>query len=315
FALPQAKDLRPFFVCLLIGLVIVITCGWQQRFGGLDETRKYFFTYLYPQMPHVSPEYLKKISSNRIFSTLFYPNALAGVLLLLLPLALVSTWRLGGQMTEAARGFLVGLVAVAGLACLVWSGSKAGWLFMLALGLVAVLQMDFNQWLKMTLLLVMLAGGLAGFGLRYAGYFKKGATSATARMDYWRAAAMTATANPEFGTGPGTFPIPYAKIKAPDSEMARLVHNDFLQQASDSGAVGFLAYTSFVVGALLVTLKKVRSSNGRLKFAVWLGLSGWGLQSMTEFGLYIPALAWIAFALLGWLLADGNEFDTSRKNL
>jgi hypothetical protein len=33
-----------------------------------------------------------------------------------------------------------------------------------------------------------------------------------------------------------------------------------------------------------------------------------------EFGLYIPALAWTAFALFGWLLGGGNEFDTSPEN-
>ena len=39
-----------------------------------------------------------------------------------------------------------------------------------------------------------------------------------------------------------------------------------------------------------------------LTFAVWLGVLGWALQGFAEFGLYIPALAWTAFALLGWLL-------------
>jgi hypothetical protein len=37
-------------------------------------------------------------------------------------------------------------------------------------------------------------------------------------------------------------------------------------------------------------------------FTVWLGVLGWSLQGLVEFGLYIPALAWPAFAFLGWLL-------------
>lgn len=40
-----------------------------------------------------------------------------------------------------------------------------------------------------------------------------------------------------------------------------------------------------------------------LVFGVWLGVLGWSLQGFAEFGLYIPALAWPAFAFLGWLLA------------
>jgi hypothetical protein len=45
-------------------------------------------------------------------------------------------------------------------------------------------------------------------------------------------------------------------------------------------------------------------------FAIWLGLLGWSLQELFEFGLYIPALAWTAFGLLGWLLSQlGNALD------
>ena len=32
--------------------------------------------------------------------------------------------------------------------------------------------------------------------------------------------------------------------------MARLVHNDYLEQASDSGLVGLLTYALFIAGAL-----------------------------------------------------------------
>lgn len=49
-------------------------------------------------------------------------------------------------------------------------------------------------------------------------------------------------------------------------------------------------------------------------FSVWLGLLGWALQSFVEFGLYIPALAWTAFFLFGWLWAVArNGFDTTRS--
>ena len=43
-----------------------------------------------------------------------------------------------------------------------------------------------------------------------------------------------------------------------------------------------------------------------LTFAVWLGVLGWALQCFSEFGLYVPALAWTAFAWLGWLLGRQN---------
>ena len=43
-----------------------------------------------------------------------------------------------------------------------------------------------------------------------------------------------------------------------------------------------------------------------------LGLLAWLLQGFVEFGLYIPALAWPAWLMLGWLLAlPTNRFDKS----
>ena len=194
---------------------------------------------------------------------------------------------------------------------------------------------------KIALLTAVLLVGLTGFLWKYSGFFQKGATSVSARFDYWRAALQTAKDHPLLGTGPGTFAIPYEKIKRPEAEMSRLVHNDYLEQASDSGIIGFLAYSSFIAAALALTFPKTPSQENGLKkvlpplpnlnlnrnlnpklprqtgaaqhpvsscsqnsltFAVWLGVLGWSLQGLLEFGLYIPALAWPAFALLGWLL-------------
>ena len=44
--------------------------------------------------------------------------------------------------------------------------------------------------------------------------------------------------------------------------MARLVHNDYLEQASDSGLPGLLAYTAFHRRRLGVELPKGRKSAG-----------------------------------------------------
>jgi O-antigen ligase len=79
-----------------------------------------------------------------------------------------------------------------------------------------------------------------------------------------------------------------------------LVHNDYLEQATDSGIVGFLLYAVFVGGVLWRA--RPAGIGDRLHFAIWLGVLGWGLQSLMEFGLYIPALAWPAFTFLGLLV-------------
>ena len=299
-----------FLSGLIVALGLVIAVGFEQHFGGLKASREYFFENIYPKMPSIPPEYLKKMSSERIFSTLFYPNSLAGALLLLLPAAVTVILNDVTQLTVAARRFVAGVLGVGGLACLYWSGSKGGWLLMLLLGLVTLLRLPFARRWKLVLVGLVLAVGLAGFGVKYAAFFRKGATSVGARFDYWQAAARTAVAHPVLGTGPGTFAIPYAKLKRPESEMARLVHNDYLQQASDSGFVGLATFGAFVVGVMIRTKPRAGEGWGPVRFAVWLGLLGWWLQGLLEFGLYIPALAWCGFALMGWLLATtGKPFD------
>jgi len=240
-----------FWGVLLCAFLLVLAAGWEQRLGGLSETRRYFFAYIYPQMKDIPAEYLKRLTSNRIFSTLFYPNALAGGLLLLLPAVLATVWNLRERFTLGARQFLVAVIAVAALACLYWSGSKGGWLLMLLLGLIASLRFPLARKIKLTLVGAILVAGLAGFLLKYAGFFERGATSVSARFDYWRVALRIAEQKPLFGCGPGTFAVPYQRMKRPDSESARLVHDDYLEQATDSGILGAAAYTVFIAGSLV----------------------------------------------------------------
>jgi len=314
FALGPVRTLLPFWVGLLAAFLLVMAGGFQQHFGGLEEARRYFFyhDFLYLKEPP-PPEFIKKISTNRIFSTLFYPNTLAGAILLTLPVLLAVLWSLQRQFTVGARRFLIVVVALPALACLFWSGSKGGWLLMLVIGFVGALFLPIKRQVKLTLVSVVLIAGLTGFALKYAGFFKRGATSVVARFDYWRVAVRIVDEKPIFGTGPGTFAIPYERLKKPESEMARLTHNDYLQQASDSGVVGFLAYTAFVAWAMIWAYRHGGLRINPVRLAVWLGLLGWALQSTMEFGLYIPAIAWPAFCFMGWLLGSApNQIDTRR---
>ena len=304
FSLSRLERLGPFWLGLLGGFLVVLAVGWEQHLGGLEESRRYFFTYLYPKVKDVPPEFLKKMSSNRIFSTLFYPNALAGALLLMLPVTLAVVGGARQRLTRSARMFSQAVIGIGALGCLYWSGSKAGWLLILLLGLVALFRLPFGRRLKIGLAVAVVLVGFTGFVWKYAGFFEKGATSVSARFDYWRAAIQTAREKPLFGTGPGTFAIPYGKIKRPESEMTRLAHNDYLEQSSDSGIPGLVFYAFFIVGTLVWSFP---TRDDWLAFGVWLGVLGWSLQGLVEFGLYIPALAWPAFALMGWLLGKSSN--------
>ncbi len=296
-ALSAVPRLEGFRWPLLAGFLLVLWSGLEQHFGGLQATRE--MIYAQPNWQQLPPEYLEKISKDRIFSTLFYPNAFAGGLILLTPLIGVILWQLTSRLQVPSRIVIVGTVVGTALACLYWTESKSGWLVVLAMLLVLGLQSALPRWLKAIALAILLIGGLTSFFWKYADYFNRGATSVAARLEYWEAAWNTAKANPLFGSGPGTFMRAYSKIKPPEAEMARLAHNDYLQQASDSGFLGALLYLGFVGSNLFLGWQ--RRQRSLLTAAVWFGGFGFALQSFVEFGLHVPALAWTFFLLLGWL--------------
>jgi len=251
-----------------------------------------------------NPSILAKLAKGRVHGTLVYPNALAGMLLLLGPVALVLAVRGTAALRPVTRWGAVGLTAFLVGAGFFWTGSKSAWLVALLLIGLWLLRLPWPMRLKVAAVAFVLVGGLAVFGLRFRAYFAAGATSVGARFDYWRAAVQTTVERPLVGTGPGTFQRPYARLKAPESEMARLAHNDYLEQFSDSGLPGGVLYVAWIATLLTVLARRAGSAESDpLNFALFLGLTGWFAQGFTEFALYIPALAWTAFALAGALLA------------
>ncbi len=299
FGLRGFRNPWPLWLGLILAFFWIIYTGFDQHFGGLAETRRYF--YAHANWREASPEFLKKMASDRIYSTLFYPNTLAGAILLLLPISVAFIWQASARLEAPSRWLLVLLPAGTALACLYWSGSKAGWLLMLLLMAAALLHSKISTLWKRRIIYLLLGLGLAGFGLKYAKFFERGSTSVAARFDYWSAALKTVETHPVFGTGPGTFANPYQKLKKPESEMARLVHNDYLEQASDSGIIGFLVFIAFVFTILYHLYRCSNKITQNIEFAVLLGLMAVWCHSFLEFHLFIPAIAWVTFFLMGWL--------------
>jgi O-antigen ligase len=258
-----------------------------------------------------NPVWLAKFAKGRVMGTLVYPNALAGAILLLLPLSLTLAFG-AKKLRPAIRAMVVVLTFFLGGAGLFWSGSKLGWLIAMALGGLYLFRLKWPTKLKIAALAAIMILGLGIFAVRFHNYFAAGATSAGARLDYWSAAVQTTLKNPLVGSGPGTFKNSYERIKSPEAEMTRLTHNDYLEQFSDSGIPGGIFYSAWIALALVSIGRKIWKSEihagapPALQFAIFIGLLGWFVQGIGEFSLYIPALAWTAFTLLGCLLAQRN---------
>ena len=344
FVLARMRSARLVLWGAALGLMANLLDASREHFGGLEQTRRAIIEqiesgkldpakvapHLREEKKDFPPEVAQQIEklpaetaakirqfpvemvkrwySPRLFGHMFYPNALAGVILLLLPVSLAL---LLGQARWGPLRFVLALgLAGVGLGCLYWSGSKAGWLIAMVLLGVWLLHFPFSTKLKIGLASVAMVIGLTGFAVKYADYFDKGATSVGARFGYWSAALKTAADEPFLGSGPGTFQIAYKRHRPPEAEPTRLTHNDYLQQASDSGVPGFLLYMAFFGGATWVLAR--RRMMEPVHVAMRLGLLTWMLQGVVEFGLYIPALAWPAWLMLGWLLAlPTNQVDKS----
>lgn len=247
-----------------------------------------------------NPAILDKLQRGRVHGSLVYPNALAGLVLLVLPVLAVAIASARSRLRPGLFYGILALFCALGLASLLWSGSRSGWLLAVAVAATAILLHPSLRRFRLPIALSVLLLGGGAFGLRNRDYFRKGATSVSARFDYWKAALQNTAAHPLLGSGPGTFMRPYARLKAPDAEMARLVHNDYLQQFSDSGVPGGLAYLVWVLGSVGLAWNRLRKSPSPILItALLLGVSAWLTQGLSEFSLYVPPLAWTAFTLLG----------------
>jgi O-antigen ligase len=259
-----------------------------------------------------NPVILAKFSKGRVNGTLVYPNALAGAVLLLFPISLLLAFNSTRRLRPVIRAIVIALTLFLGGAGFFWTGSKLGWLIAMTVGGACLFRRKWPARFKWAALTLVLLVGLGIFAVRFHNYFAAGATSASARLDYWRAAVQTTFAHPLLGTGPGTFQRPYAQLKSPEAEMARLTHNDYLEQFSDSGAAGGIFYGTWIVLSLVIIGRRVWNFGNPIAFAIFIGLLGWFVQGIGEFGLYVPALAWTAFTLLGCLIGlSGNQIDKS----
>jgi hypothetical protein len=313
FARKGMSNPWPIWVGMSLALCWAMRAGLEQHFGGLEATRKMIketprLLDVDPKML-ANPDYLKRLASNRIWGTFAgYPNGLAGGIILLLPLTLAFLWRLTPKVRDRIRILFVLILGGCGLGCLYWSGSKAGWLVALVVGLVALGHSPLPLSWRRCVICGVLIVGVAGFAIKYASFFQKERNSVGARFAYWRVALIVTKMHPLLGTGPGTFQIPYGQMKHSDDEPVRLCHNDYLEQAADSGVVGFLSYI-LMIFALLRELYRYsirKNPLNWLEFAVWLGILGICLHSLVEYHLYVPALAWPTYFLFGWLLSREN---------
>lgn len=289
------------FGALGLATMLVLVIALEQRYGGLQQTRE--FAALYVDAAHAPPDLLLRLTSNRVFGPLVYPNALAGFLVLAFAPTLAWIWVRGRSwvtwMKWLALLFAGGLMAF----CLALTGSRGGFVAFAAMAMAGLFCFVLKgsrrtRWVVIALLAV---AGIFVLAQR-SGLIGLGTESVAARRDYWRGAMAIARDHPWLGTGPGTFGSIYPKYKTASTEEAQLVHNNFLQMWSDSGMVAFLVFSLLWLVALRDAFELARQRTGdAAAIAICAALAGWTVHSLMDFDLYVPGVAMPAFLLLGML--------------
>jgi O-antigen ligase len=283
--------LATLFVCLL---------AMRQHFGGLADSRAY--AALYVDTARVPKDFLLRMTSDRVFGSFVYPNALAGFLVVAFAPTLVWIWvRARGW---DARVKWIAMVFAGGvmLFCLMLTGSRGGFVAFGVMSLTVFLCWFPENGRRTTLLVVGLVVTLVVVFLigQRAGFLHFGTTSLESRMDYWRGAVAIAKDHPWVGTGPGTFGSIYPKYKTALTEEAQAVHNSYLQMWSDSGVLAFIVFALLWIVAVRDSFRLARQRVGdAAAMAVCGALAGWTVHGLVDFDLYTPGVALPAFILLG----------------
>ncbi|MEW6156065.1 MAG: O-antigen ligase family protein [Verrucomicrobiota bacterium] len=254
--------------------------------------------------------------------TYICPNHLAGLLEMVLPLALALLF-LGRD--KPVMKVLLGYAALVILAGLGVTLSRAGWVSAAAGLLVffgVVLTQRGHRIPAIVFFVLVVAGGYFFVNKafqaqrRVQAIYTESGRIADIRVYIWESATDIWRTHFWFGGGPGHFDFHFRRHRPPSHEMqfrAEHVHNDYLHTLVDYGVVG-LALIGGALALLSVgvvkTWKFVRRQNdlntkpskrSTMVVGAACGLIALAVHSLVDFNMHIPANAIIAITLMAIL--------------
>ncbi len=267
--------------------------------------------------------------------TYISPNDLAGLLEMLLPLAVASV--LVGRIKPLVRALLLyaGIGMIIGL---IATFSRGGWVATAVglLTLLLVLSCHRKHRLPALVVLIILVAGGTIFVTKYLAtapsYAQRIKTPDTfvqadwqMRRDIWGAALQMWQDHFWWGVGPAHYDYRFREYRPESMQMRpEWVHNDYLNLLTDWGTVGgviVLAGMAVFGTGLVKTRKHVRPPENDLgrsldnRYAFFLGAStgllALAVHSLVDFNLHIPANAILGVTLMA-LLSSNLQWATER---
>jgi len=167
-------------IAVAVASVLVCGYGFHQGWFGLEEARSYVDQHQELVSKRItgelSPQFMHRLSSNRIFSFFLHPNSFAGYLAMLIPISIcsfVATLLTSRRASGATGGdeelppFSVvawAVVALVQAAALVWTFSRGAWLsvFISMAGLAVFVLSRGRRWWREAAVVLCLCALVAG---------------------------------------------------------------------------------------------------------------------------------------------------------
>ncbi len=266
------------------------------------------------------PNQGKNIDPGLMLNTfpLGHQNFVAGFLVLTLPVAVGVAF-----YYKDWRRWLGIAATVMGLIVLVSTGSRGGFLGLgaaLVLSIVFALLIDWS-WKKAKLaagalltllsLIGILISSNGNFRYRIGAIFTGQDLNILSRNWAWEVGLKEWRENPWFGVGIGANPYTfkqYATSQYPWSRMLfQQLHNSFIQVIAELGSLGGLAILTTVALIAWLTWKLYHASQLTvLHISIFCGFAGYGVISLTDYQLEVPAIS-LTLVLLAALLISLSE--------
>jgi O-antigen ligase len=222
-------------------------------------------------------------------------------------------WLRWGTTVEASRFLLVAFSIIAMGMSLVLTGSRSGIVsFAVAIGVLAYFALRRVSARRTRLaaagyMAVLLLGALAWAGAdTVVARFSLASSEAEGRLAAWRDTVRMVEDFPVFGTGMGTYRRAMLVYQTADrGSMYAQAHNDYLQLASEGGAIVVVPALA-VLGLFVFGVRRRFISGdddpltGWVRIGAVAGLAGIAAQSFVEFSLQMPGND-ILFVLLAAL--------------
>lgn len=237
-----------------------------------------------------------------------HPMTFAGYLCMYLPLLLLGYFK---SLFGTKYKYLSGIMFLAGLAALIFNGTRGAWLAIaITTGILLLYYMFKNKRnFIVGIVLITVCGGIlvnnSAFMNRMSTITDNKYQSNSERLLMWNSAWNMFKDYPVLGVGLGQYKDNYqkkyisSKAKEPNLEHA---HNNFMQMLAENGMVGFFGFMTMFTYIIWYNFRKFLTSKNIYSIAICAVTITLLLQGFTEFNFGNSAVVKAYWLILGCLV-------------